>query len=278
MELPNMRWYPDLKRYHLPEGKQRFLIYATVKTILTIMITNYHHQHIIVEAGLNLICFCGLFQVSENSRRRLINSPSFFCRFYKHKMDLYDTYSHDKTIVMTILRRDEPYDLKYMSIVSFLRLGILFLSKKKIKDMPFPMNKLYNEMHVYTGNYYSTKWVQKAPNPQRNIFRTEYYWGADSMKWVKIRTCIKQCGRNPHLNPPLELSPVPYYAGSFIFFNREDYQHTFVNLGLCHERSPRDEMLHQIWFWRGYRHNGEARFGLHFVNGGRHEVDLNEMD
>lgn len=55
--MPAMRWFPDNKPFHLPENKQRFLIYATVKTILTIMITTYHHTHIIVHPGLNIICY-----------------------------------------------------------------------------------------------------------------------------------------------------------------------------------------------------------------------------
>ena len=105
------------------------------------MITTYHHTHIIVHPGLNNL-LCGLCQVSENSRRRLVYSPSFFCRFYQHQVNLYDTYSHDKTIVMTIRHKDEPNDLKYMSIVSFLRLGILFFSKNKI------INAIPNEQAV----------------------------------------------------------------------------------------------------------------------------------
>ena len=58
--------------------------------------------------------------------------------------------------------------------------------------MPFPMNKLYIEMHVYSGKMYTTVLVHKAHNPQRNIFRTEYYWGADRLKWVTVHTCIKR--------------------------------------------------------------------------------------
>jgi hypothetical protein len=58
--------------------------------------------------------------------------------------------------------------------------------------MPFPMNKLYIEMHVYSGKMYTTSIGTQSTQPPTQHFPDCVLLRADRLKWVTMRTCIKR--------------------------------------------------------------------------------------
>jgi len=265
--LPNINYYPSLTIFNFPKNKRRLLIYSSTDTILTFRVRRYHHMHILIKKGLNVCCFCQLFKFSETSRRPCIVEPSFFCRFKALYMDIYDTYKASETLVVLIREKSEicSFDkfgrssLWYTALISFLRLGVLFISKKKLRTLPSPINHLYLHMNVYNSKVHDTTVIFKKPCFKVGKHTNELHWAQDTMKWISVRNCISFCGTNPQLRMRPPLSPVPYIHGMYIYLDFKDFVKLNIDGGQSHENGDL-RTINNLWRWRPWVHNGEIGF------------------
>ena len=217
MERPSsrIRWFPEFNRHLIPPTARKFIIFSHVPTVLNFCLKRSANIQIIVNPGLTIVCLCNLFSSTQNIKRYTYDRSFIFCKYKILDLTLHESY-HDKSIlVVSIINPNTEETLKSKAILSLLRLGNLYISRRRLRAFPLPFRNLYWKTNIYNGYVKRLVITHKPDSKIKHLPDESRPWGKVFTKWVRIRNCINRCGVDPNNKEPIPLSAIPIlYEGS----------------------------------------------------------------